>query len=161
MLITKRLIGLATCGAVLCTAGPGIAAGLAAPTSNPAGAAAGWAVSIASDSSAARLYPGGAPVRLEFTLTNQSGGDRRPVEILAALSVDPSTGAVRNESGETIRGCLARWFNVALDPATRHLLVKPAGSSRGVIDVTMIDAPVDQDACEGHAPAVTVSVAGD
>lgn len=158
MIKAKRLLGVVTCGVAVCAAGPALAARLASGSSGTGAGGTGWMVSVNPSGSKAGLYPGGAPVRLGFSASEQGGAGGGRAEVVPSLSVDPATGDVVNRSGQPVAGCLARWFRVRLDASDSPLPAKPGTSYRGFVDVTMIDAPVNQDACEGQAPAVTVTV---
>jgi hypothetical protein len=61
---------------------------------------------------------------------------------------------------EVIRGCLARWFQVIPDagaPSLPTTLEHAGARYQGSVDLTMINAPVNQDACKGQTPAVLIA----
>jgi hypothetical protein len=117
-----------------------------------------WTTSITASEPGDTVYPGGPMTRIKFTITNGQNGEtlRR---VTPSISIDQATGDAKTRTGTVIPGCLARWFNVVPDPGDPPLPTSSANASaiyRGSVDLTMSDAPVSQDACQGRAPAVTV-----
>ncbi len=105
-----------------------------------------------------RLYPGGPPVLITFTVT----GSRRDAilhHVAAAVALDSRTGDIETGAGTPVPGCLGRWFSLTTTPDGPPLPVPPRDAGqpfRGQIRLAMMNAPVDQDACQRGAPAVTV-----
>lgn len=118
-----------------------------------------WTTVVTPSGPSDSLYPGGPATRITFTITSGHNGEtlRR---VTPSISVDQASGDARTKAGTAIPGCLARWFNVAPDPTDPPLpatFPNEGATYRGSIDLTMSDAPVSQDACQGHAPAVIVA----
>jgi hypothetical protein len=118
-----------------------------------------WTVSaVTRDGSG--LYPAGPPVTVVVTVTSTRAGATLH-QVTAAVAVDGRTGDIETSSGSAIPGCAARWFTLtpAAGDARPPVHLRHAGATYTTrMDLAMTDPPVDQDACERHAPAVTVAV---
>jgi hypothetical protein len=106
------------------------------------------------------IYPGGGTETIPFAVTNTGQGARRLDRVTFSVVSDAATGDVETAAGRDVRGCLSAWFR--LRPASgTHLgpdVTLGAGETyRGAMRLSMINAPVNQDACQGQAPAVAVS----
>lgn len=108
-----------------------------------------WNVSLAGAEPGAAVYPGHGRALIDFTAT--SYGARPLAQLRAAISTDAATGEARDRAGRVIHGCLARWFKVVADrDSPRPTALPGSGESyRGWLVLTMINAPVNQDACQG------------
>jgi hypothetical protein len=114
-----------------------------------ASAAPTWNVSLSGADPGAAIYPGHGRASIDFTAT--SSGAKPLAQLRAAISTDEATGEARDRAGRVIHGCLARWFRVLARPdSPRPTSLPGSGESyRGRLVLTMIDAPVNQDACQG------------
>ncbi|HUA47752.1 MAG TPA: hypothetical protein VMA77_21115 [Solirubrobacteraceae bacterium] len=107
-----------------------------------------------------RLYPGVTNDTEVFPLTITNGG--RSVQRLTKVSASMMTragGDAATAAGADIRGCRASWFTVSVDPRDRPLPVKLAAraSYAGRVALAVRATAANQDACEGAAPAFTVT----
>ncbi len=117
------------------------------------GSSSPFTVGITSDPSGA-LYPGSGSETLTYTILNPSAGHE------SLLSTSASVASVNGDitqSGVEVKGCLASWFAVAnTPPAGLPVDLAGAGSLQGSVLVTLDDANVDQDACQGAKPDILV-----
>jgi hypothetical protein len=103
---------------------------------------------------AAPLYPGAKAQPISVTLTNPYNY-AVTVNGLAASVAQDSSGNVLNASGNVVSGCLASWFRFTDTPlSSNNTLSLVAGgtqmlSSSDDPTISMVDAPVKQDACKG------------
>jgi hypothetical protein len=97
---------------------------------------------------------------LPFTVTNNGNGHQSVNTISAVLPHQPN-GDAQTAAGADIAGCLASWFTVTVDAGNPALPANlaPAGTYAGKVDLTMQDSGTSQDACQGKAPAVTITAA--
>jgi hypothetical protein len=100
------------------------------------------------------MYPGAGTATLPYTVTNAGGGNQKLATTTASVNADGS-GNVTNH-GTSVSGCLASWFTAANTPPTAADLAAGAHTT-GSVAVTMTDAAVSQNACQGVTPDVTVS----
>jgi hypothetical protein len=138
-----------------------------------------WSVSVTGDSTD-NLYPGGNTATMPYTITNSSPGHLGLRSVSVAVATD-NTGDANNGDIETtagdastaVPGCLASWFSVdgQSGPSDSAPSLKYLGStatptfdvaSNGVVSGTatlqLTDlTTTDQDPCQGHSPAVTVT----
>ena len=107
------------------------------------------------------LYPGATnnTELIPFTVTNNGNGRQQLASITPAI---PKTNNdAQTAAGVEIVGCTATSFTATLDagnPAVPATLA-PGATYTGKIDLTMLDTGANQDACQGKAPAVTVTAA--
>lgn len=158
----KRRIAVA---AIVTVAG---ASGVAVARGGPFAALSGgesvaWTVALdaSTGKQGAVIYPGGPIQRIPFTITSSRDGQtlRR---VAASISAVKRGSHAASSTGSGLPSCAARWFTAVPDPGDPTLPAefKHAGESyHGSIDVTMVDAAVDQDACRGQSPAVTIAAA--
>jgi hypothetical protein len=106
------------------------------------------------------LYPGASndTELLPFTVTNNGKGHQAVTGITASLPAE-ANGDAETASGSDISGCLASWFTATVDSSDASLPANlaPGGTYTGKIDLTMQDSGTNQNACEGAAPAVTIT----
>jgi hypothetical protein len=106
------------------------------------------------------LYPGATndTEYLPFTVTNNGKGHQAVSSVVATLPAE-TNGDAETAAGADIPGCLASWFTVTTDPLNPALPddLAPAGTYTGKIDLTMTDTSTNQNACQGAAPAVTIT----
>jgi hypothetical protein len=125
-------------------------------TGSPASAtgSSAWRVAVVG-ASGGPVYPGRGGEAFTFTLASRSGAIERPAGLAVSVSTDAANGDALTPSGAVIGGCLARWFRVMPAIRLNHL----GATYRGRFTLSMVDAPVNQDACAGHRVGVVVSVA--
>jgi len=119
-----------------------------------------WTVSAAATPGPRGLYPAGPPVTVVVTVTSRRAGATLH-HLTAAVAVDGHTGDIETGSGTAVPGCPARWFTLTPAPGARRPPVhlrRPGATYTTRMDLAMTDPSLDQDACERHAPAVTVAV---
>jgi hypothetical protein len=106
------------------------------------------------------LYPGASndTEYLPFTVTNNGKGNQGITNIAVSMPTE-SNGDAETAGGADISGCQASWFTAAVDPSDPALPsdVAAGGTYTGKVDLTMQDKNVNQNACQGAAPAVTVT----
>jgi hypothetical protein len=73
---------------------------------------------------------------------------------LTASGADVVTGA---GAGTPVVGCLTSWFVVTNTPPTATDLAGGASLTGGSLTVTMNNAAVSQDVCQGVLPQITIS----
>lgn len=124
------------------------------------GSASTWTVNT-SPYTGGPLYPGSGSETISYTVTNASTGHQGLTATSASVA-QVASGANAGDitqSGTAVPGCLASWFtavNSAPTPLPQDL-AGGATSSAGSVAVTMQDPNVNQDACEGAAPDITVN----
>ena len=114
-----------------------------------------WTVSVAAPD-VGRLYPGGPPVTVGFTMW----GDRPDAvvsRVTARVAADRN-GNVKTSSGTPIPGCLARWFTVTPAAGDPLSLRRTGEGYSGRIELAMVNALINQDACQRGTPGVTLGV---
>ena len=106
------------------------------------------------------LYPGAASDTeyLPFTVTNNGKGHQAVTSITASLPAE-TNGDAETTAGVDIAGCQASWFTATVDSSNPALPANlaPAGTYTGKVDLTMQDSGTNQNACQGAAPAVTIT----
>ena len=133
--------------------------------SGTVGASSAWTVATGTPTwsgTLTALYPGAGATNdtelIPFTATNSGKGDQ------AVTSVQISMPAINGDvtaGGVEITGCKASWFTASADASNPVLPSDIASGSAysGKIDLTMQNVTnASQDACQGKAPAVTVTV---
>ena len=132
--------------------------------SGTVGASTPWGVTTGTPTwsgSLTALYPGATnnTELIPFTVTNNGNGKQQLASIKPAI---PKTNKdVQTVGGVEIVGCTANSFTATLDagnPAVPATLA-PGATYTGKIDLTMLDTGANQDACQGKAPAVTITAA--
>jgi hypothetical protein len=118
--------------------------------------ASSWSVSLPGAPRGGVLYPGQGSQLLAYTVSNP-GQSAAAARLHASVATDPATGDALNPSGAPIVGCLARWFTVAHATGATDLRVPAGGSAHGWLRLSMINAPVNQDACRGSDVAVKLT----
>ncbi|MHB8329735.1 MAG: hypothetical protein ACYDD6_08955 [Acidimicrobiales bacterium] len=117
------------------------------------GSASTWKVTVTSNAAHA-LYPGSGSNSLTYTVTNQSTGLQELNSVTASVANDGSGNVT--QGGAAVVGCLASWFTATNNGSTNG--VTPGGPSGelasgasdvGTVTVTMLDAAVSQNACQG------------
>jgi hypothetical protein len=97
---------------------------------------------------------------IPFTVTNNGNGHQAVTTIAATLLKDSSNPAnVETAAGTPITGCLASWFTATVDSGNPALpsTLAPGGTYVGKLDLPMQDSGTNQNACQGVAPAVTIT----
>ena len=152
MVVLLMLLGLIAARAALAGSLHGLSL-----TGAPATSSGEWRVSVSAAPGGGVIYPGHSSERLLYTVT-RVGQTRATPHLRASVVADPATGGARDPSGAVIPGCLARWFAVAPVTGATWLHIPRGSTSQGWLRLTMIDAPVNQDACRGSRVAVKLSV---
>ncbi len=118
---------------------------------------------VVSGPSGGPLTPGGATEGFSYTVHNNSSGSQQ---------ITTATITVAPDATHATAGCSMAWYQVsgpgittAANPATQTYVTPitiPAATtstdSQLAFTVTLLNLPVNQDACEGDAPTVTVAV---
>jgi hypothetical protein len=100
------------------------------------------------------MYPGAGTATLPYTVTNASTGHQKLATTTASVNAD--TNGYVTSHGTSVTGCQAAWFTAANTAPTAADLASGAQAT-GSVAVTMTDAAVSQNACQGVTPDVTVS----
>jgi hypothetical protein len=117
------------------------------------GSASNWTVTPAA--ATGTMYPGAGTSTIAYTITNASTGHQKLAATTALVNAD--TNGYITANGVSVTGCLATWFTANNhSPAAADLA--GAATTTGSVDVTMTDAAVAQDTCQGHTPDVKISV---
>ncbi len=132
--------------------------------SGTVGNSAQWGVSMGTPSwsgTLTALYPGATndTELLPFTVTNNGKGNQG-VQTIAVSMPTESNGDAETAGGTDITGCQASWFTASADASNPSLPSDLAAGATytGKVDLTMQDKNLNQNACQGAAPAVTVTV---
>jgi hypothetical protein len=132
--------------------------------SGTVGTSSAWGVTTATPTwtgSLTALYPGATnnTELIPFTVTNNGNGKQQLASITP--SIPKTNNDAQTTAGVEIVGCTANSFTATLDagnPAVPATLA-PGATYTGKIDLTMQDTGANQDACQGKAPAVTITAA--
>jgi hypothetical protein len=146
----KRLIATALAlagGAFAYFTASGSATGQAA-----VGSSTPWTVTFSA--TAGTMYPGAGTATMAYTVTNAGSGNQKLATTTASVNAD-TNGYVTNH-GTSVTSCQASWFTATNTPPTAADLAAGAHTT-GSVAVTMADAAVSQNACQGVTPDVTVS----
>ncbi|HEV2374689.1 MAG TPA: hypothetical protein VGS19_21320, partial [Streptosporangiaceae bacterium] len=114
-----------------------------------------WAVSQFSTSGT--IYPGSGSSTIVYTVKNTGTADQQYGTATATVN---SSGGNITVGGNAVSGCLASWFTTAIanDPGLNTNIV---GSASVQVTVTVSmpsDSTDNQNACQGKAPDVTLSI---
>ncbi|HTX32778.1 MAG TPA: hypothetical protein VMD09_15450 [Solirubrobacteraceae bacterium] len=123
-------------------------------TGTPAAPSSPWSVALAGSRGGA-VSPGQSSQLLAYRVTN--AGQGAVAHLHASVATDPATGDVLNPSGAVIVGCLGRWFKATPATGAAGLPVPAGGSAQAWVRLSMINAPVNQDACRGADVAVKLT----
>jgi hypothetical protein len=160
-----RTTGLVALTAVLTLAGGGIAYAWFVSTGTGSGSAIvgsspSHAFVISADTPAGSVLPGGGPQAFDVSVANTTGQDAGVT--IVSISFATSGNDVATDVGADIPGCLASWFSVtpsvtfdAVVPA--HSSITASGRALPLPDITMSEAGVSQDACQGASIGVEFS----
>ena len=123
------------------------------------GQAANWKVTVAKSNG--KEVPGSGSSTASYTITNQGKGNQAVTTVTATVATDGSGNVLDASNNDApVAGCLAAW--VTADPGNTTPAagqsILPNGTATGTVTVTMTDETVNQDACEGVSPQITVTV---
>lgn len=101
------------------------------------------------------LLPGAGSETINYTVTNpSSAGHQNLSATTASVAADGSGNVI--QGGTAVSGCKASWFSAANSgPAAADLA--PGGTATGSVVVTMTDAAVSQDSCQGVSPQILIT----
>jgi hypothetical protein len=103
------------------------------------------------------LYPGTGDDNVAYTITNPAGsGTQNLSTTSAALTTDTNGGVYDTKTSAFNDSCLASWFTVTNNAPTYGEIADGASVS-GSADIVLNDVNVDQDACQGVYPQVTIT----
>jgi hypothetical protein len=166
--LPKKYIALFTTVATVAVAGAALAyftgSSNSATGSGTVGSSSQWGVAEGSPTwsgSLTALYPGASndTEYLPFTATNNGSGKQAVTSVTVAIP-HQANGDAQTAAGADIAGCQASWFTATVDASNPALPadIAAGGTYTGKIDLTMQDSGTNQNACQGAAPAVTVTV---
>jgi hypothetical protein len=116
------------------------------------GSSSPWGVSFGTTTGT--MYPGAGTATVPYTITNAGNGNQKLATTTAVVAADGSGNVTSH--GTSVSGCLATWFT-AVNTAPTAVDLAAGGHTTGSVAVTMADASVSQNACQGVTPDVTVS----
>jgi hypothetical protein len=157
-ILKKRAVVALSVVAVLAVAGAAIAffSSTGSGTGQASvGASTAFTIAVSSDTTGT-LYPGSGTETLTYKVHNPSAGNQNLSATTAAVA---SSGGDITQGGVAVSGCLAADFtatNTAPTPLPQNL-AGGTDSTQGSVAVTMKDSGVNQDACQGKKPDITVS----
>jgi hypothetical protein len=156
--INKRVVGALTVVAVLAVAGAAFAyfsSSGSGTGSATVGSSTAFTVAV-SPATGGPLYPGSGSQTLSYTVTNPGAGSQN---LGATTATVVSSGGNIVHGSTVVTGCLASWFTATntAPPPLPQTLAGGATSTAGSVAVTMANAAVSQDACQGTTPDITVS----
>jgi hypothetical protein len=156
---TRRRIAIVGMAAAMVLAGGGAAYAYFTSTGSGTGQAtvgdaANWSVTPGLPSGT--MLPGQGSTTIVFTVENMGSGNQEDDGDVVSM---PTDGSDITSEGTDVPGCLASWFtaSIATDNAS-GVDFTPGQSETVTVTVTMSDAATSQNACEGAAPDVTLSV---
>jgi hypothetical protein len=119
------------------------------------GTASNWTVTAGSPSGT--MYPGQGSTTIVFTVQNAGTGNQQDNGDSVAVAHDGSGNVTSH--GTAVPGCLATWFTASKGTDNAQGVdFTPSESQTVTVTVTMSDANVSQDACQGVTPDITLSV---
>jgi len=121
------------------------------------GSASNWTVSSPTNVSN-NLLPGSGSEDLSFTVTNPGNGAQAFNSVTAKI-VDDGSGNIVTSGGNVV-GCLSSWFTATAGTPTPGYgtSIGHNGTATVPVTVTMQDSGTVQDACQGTAPEVQLTV---
>jgi hypothetical protein len=110
--------------------------------------------------SAGAMYPGVGTLTVSYAAKNPTGGGTQHLNSAAVTVSNDGSGNIldTNNSNAPKVGCLASWFTVNNGGAAPAADVAPGSSVDGSATVSMTNAAVSQDSCQGVKPQVTITV---
>jgi hypothetical protein len=99
------------------------------------------------------MYPGAGTSTIHYTITNNGSGHQN-LNATSATVVDDGSGNIE-QNGTPLVGCLSTWFSAA-DNSPAPADVAPGGNVTGTADITMTNAAVSQDDCQGATPDIQI-----
>ena len=122
------------------------------------GSPSAWTVTPAT-ATGGPLYPGSGTVTIPYTVANASTGHQELTSVTSAVA---SSGGNVTQAGVPVTGCLATWFATTTTAPTSpgalpQDLAGGAYATGGSVAVTMTDAGVSQNLCQGVKPDITIS----
>lgn len=158
LLHSKRgIAAIALTGAIVLGAG-GVAAALftgsnSATGQGSVGNGAIWNVSL-SVPTGAPLLPGVGTQTLTYTIKNTTNTAQTLHSVTAELG---SSGGNITQGGAPAPGCLSIWFNLVPKTPALPQSVAPHSTVTDTVALSMPASSVDQDACQGTTPDISVS----
>jgi hypothetical protein len=116
------------------------------------GSSSPWTVAFGSTTGT--MYPGAGAAVMPYTVTNASTGHQKLATTTASVNADANGNVTSN--GTTVTGCQATWFT-ATNTAPSAADLAGGAQASGSVSVAMADAAVNQNACQGVTPDITVS----
>jgi len=159
LLHSKRgIAAIALTGAIALGAG-GIAGALftggnSATGQGSVGNGAIWNVSVGVPTGAP-LLPGVGTQTLTYTIKNTTNTAQTLHSVTSALG---NSGGNITQGGVAAPGCLTIWFNLVPKTPALPQTVAPHATVTDTVALSMPASSVDQDACQGTTPDVSVSV---
>jgi len=120
------------------------------------GSATNWTVTAAAGTGGP-IYPGQGTETIAFTVKNAGSGNQ---SFSAATASVKASGGNVTVAGVAVPGCLATWYTAtagAPTPAFNTSIV-PNGTAAVNVTVTMTDAAVSQNVCQGVNPDIQLAV---
>jgi hypothetical protein len=162
--LSKKVVAIGLAAGITLGLGGAAFAYFTAGGTGSAAAAVGdtgtWSISQNSAGAVGSMYPGAGSSIVTYTITNDGNGNQALElgDLVASVYSEPNTGDVEAK-GLDVTGCQASWFNTAIGaPSVAYgTSIAPSASEFVTVTVTMTDAGVNQDLCEGVSPVVSLA----
>lgn len=157
---TRRRIAVAGTAVALVLAGGGSAFAYFTSTGSGTGSAAvgsAGAWTVAQTGATGTIFPGSGSTVITYSVTNSGTGSQSFSSAVPAITAETNGDA--ESGGVDIPGCLATWFTptVSSDPGL-GTSIAGGGSVNVQVTVTMPNLAVNQNACQGKTPDVSLSI---
>jgi hypothetical protein len=161
--MSKKVVAIGLAAGITLGLGGAAFAYFTAPGSGNAAAAVGdtgtWGI-VQNNPATGMMYPGAGSSTITYTITNLGSGNQalESNDLVASVYSEPNSGDVES-NGSDVANCLATWFTpVVGTPTTAYgTSIAPKASESVNVTVTMSDAGVSQDVCEGVSPMVSLA----
>ena len=132
----------------------GLAAAGLSSTAAGVGPASTWGVSARVVG--APLWPGVGSQTVHYTITNNTDMYQHLTSTGTSIRND-GTDVIDAGTNRAVIGCSTTWFTLTDSPVVSGDLGQHA-QANGSATIVMLDVPVNEDACKGVQPSITVSV---
>jgi hypothetical protein len=161
--MSKKVVAIGLAAGITLGLGGAAFAYFTAPGTGTAAAAVGdtgtWGI-VQNNQATGLMYPGAGSSTITYTITNLGSGNQalESNDLAASVYSEPNSGDVES-NGSDVAGCLAIWFTPVVGTPTTAYGTSIAPNTKESVDVTvtMKDAGVSQDACEGVSPMVSLA----
>lgn len=104
------------------------------------------------------LLPGAGTQTLNYTVTNVGDGQQQLTSVVVTVSDDGSGNVLNTAAANAaVPGCLVSWFTVDNTGAPAATTLASGAAATGSATLTMPNAAVNQDPCQGVSPQLTIT----